>query len=108
MNPYENGLDALEGIGRSRPDLVLLDISLPGMDGMEVLERLRRDEKLSGLPVVALTAHAMRGDRDLYLRHGFDGYISKPIVDETILIETIVDLLEKRSCKASALPSATQ
>src|SRR5258705_1333368 len=53
---YENGNDALAGITRSRPDLVLLDISLPGMDGNEILQRIRRDVTLRDLPVIALTA----------------------------------------------------
>lgn len=94
MDSYEDGLAALEGIGRHPPDLVLLDISLPGMDGTEVLGRLRRDKRLVDLPVVALTAHAMYGDRTTYLSMGFNGYISKPIVDESLLIGTIVGLLD--------------
>jgi two-component system, cell cycle response regulator DivK len=86
---YENGADAMAGLVASLPDLVLLDISLPGMDGNEILARIRADESLKRLPVIALTAHAMSGDREKYLAAGFNDYITKPIVDETILLSAI-------------------
>jgi two-component system cell cycle response regulator DivK len=92
---YDNGIDALKGITGSRPDLVLLDISLPGMDGNEILQRIRADVTLRQLPVIALTAHAMAGDREKFLAAGFDDYITKPIVDETILSASIKRLLGK-------------
>ena len=83
---YDNGIDALNGLSHQLPDLVLLDISLPGMDGNEILARIRADERLRKLPVIALTAHAMSGDREKYLAAGFNDYITKPIVDETLLL----------------------
>jgi CheY-like chemotaxis protein len=86
---YDNGIDALAGLSASLPELVLLDISLPGMDGNEILIRIRADEKLRHLPVIALTAHAMSGDREKYLAAGFNDYITKPIVDETLLLGAI-------------------
>lgn len=86
---YENGVDALAGLAAALPDLVLLDISLPGMDGNEILARIRADTQLRKLPVIALTAHAMSGDREKYLAAGFNDYITKPIVDETILLGAI-------------------
>ena len=86
---FDNGVDALAAFARSLPDVVLLDISLPGMDGNEILIRIRADERLRMLPVIALTAHAMAGDREKYLRAGFDDYVTKPIVDETELIRAI-------------------
>ena len=86
---YENGTDALAGLAASLPDLVLLDISLPGMDGNEILARIRADNVLRKLPVIALTAHAMSGDREKYLAAGFNDYITKPIVDETLLLAAI-------------------
>lgn len=86
---YENGVDALAGLAAALPDLVLLDISLPGMDGNEILARIRADEALRRLPVIALTAHAMSGDREKYLAAGFDDYITKPIVDETLLLSAM-------------------
>jgi CheY-like chemotaxis protein len=90
---YDNGVSALDGMRASPPDLVLLDISLPGMDGMEVLERMKRDDQLKGLPVIALTAHAAKGDRERFLGAGFDDYMTKPILDETLLIDGIARLL---------------
>jgi two-component system, cell cycle response regulator DivK len=63
----------------TRPDLVLMDLSLPGIDGWEALRQLRADGRTRDLRIVALTAHAMAGTRDEALAAGFDGYLSKPI-----------------------------
>ena len=92
---YENGRDALDDLGRQPPRLVLLDISLPGMSGVEVLRHIRADPRLRGLPVVALTAHAMAGDRESYLAAGFDDYVAKPIVDESVLLRAIERCLSR-------------
>lgn len=89
ISEYETGVEAVEGLGRDRPDLVLLDISLPEMDGTEVLAWIRGHPTLEDLPVVALTAHAMAGDRERYLAAGFDDYVTKPIIDEDVLIGAI-------------------
>src|SRR5271169_884134 len=89
VTEYENGFAALDGLPLQKPDLVLLDVSLPEMDGTEVLSRLRADPRLHELPVIALTAHAMAGDREKYLAAGFDDYVSKPIIDERLLLEAI-------------------
>ena len=86
---YENGPQALEGLARALPDLVLLDISLPGMDGNEILSEIRRDGRMRHLPIIALTAHAMAGDRERFLDAGFNDYITKPIVDESLLLNAI-------------------
>jgi CheY-like chemotaxis protein len=67
------------------PDLVLMDIHLPGMDGLSVVRALKEDERMQGIPILALTAHAMRGDKDRFLEAGCDGYISKPIDVKTFL-----------------------
>jgi two-component system, cell cycle response regulator DivK len=61
------------------PDLVLMDLGLPGMDGWQALTAIRADDRSAGLRVVAFTAHAMVGDRERALAWGFDGYLSKPI-----------------------------
>jgi len=90
---YETGLSALAGFQARMPDLVLLDVSLPGMDGLAIVSRLRADAKLRKLPVMALTAHAMHGDRQRFLQAGFDEYVSKPIVDENVLFAAIEKLL---------------
>lgn len=90
---FESGEAALAGLEAARPDLVLMDISLPIMDGTAVLERMRADPALRDIPVIALTAHAMRGDREKYLALGFDDYVTKPVVDDTDLFEPIERLL---------------
>ena len=63
------------------------------MDGTEVLEWVRAQDELKNLPVIALTAHAMEGDREKYLEMGFDEYVTKPIVDEDVLVGAIQRLL---------------
>jgi len=91
----EDGEAALAILDKMAFDLVLLDISLPKMDGKAVLKEIRRRDRTKDLPTIALTAHAMRGDKENYLSLGFDDYLSKPIVDDEALIETIERLLEK-------------
>jgi len=61
------------------PDLVLMDIQLPDFDGIEALRRLRTDERTAAIPVLAVTAQAMLGDRERFLAAGFDGYVAKPV-----------------------------
>ena len=75
----EDGESALRMVRKEPPDLVLLDIQMPGMDGYEVLRRLRADAATASLRVVACTAYAMAGDEDKALAAGFNGYITKPI-----------------------------
>jgi two-component system, cell cycle response regulator DivK len=70
------------------PALVLMDVQLPGIDGIEALAQLRRDARTESIPVLALTAQAMHGDRERFLDAGFDGYLSKP-VNVIELIETV-------------------
>lgn len=89
LSEYESGTSAMEGLVQDNPDLVLLDISLPDMEGTDVLRWIRDQEELKNTPVVALTAHAMAGDREKFLAEGFSDYVTKPIVDESILMETI-------------------
>jgi two-component system, cell cycle response regulator DivK len=86
---YGTGFEAFQGFRNAVPDLILLDISLPGMDGVEVLSQLRNDQRLRHIPVIALTAHAVSGDREQYLAAGFDDYIAKPIVDDDAFVLAI-------------------
>jgi two-component system cell cycle response regulator len=81
----DNGFTGLEAAGRERPDLIICDIQLPGIDGYEVAARLKRHDQLQAIPRVAITALAMVGDRDRVLKAGFDGYIAKPITPETFV-----------------------
>jgi len=79
ITPAEDGFKALERVKNTKFDLILLDMQLPGMDGPEVLEKLKADPATSTVPVVALTAHAMSGDEARLIAAGCAGYISKPI-----------------------------
>ena len=84
------GEDAVELAVSHIPELVLMDVQLPGIDGVEALARLRRDERTESIPVLALTAQAMDGDRERFLAAGFDGYVSKP-VDVAELLRTVAE-----------------
>jgi two-component system cell cycle response regulator DivK len=74
-----SGSEAVELATEHAPDLVLLDIQLPDLDGVEVLRRLRGNERTGAIPILAVTAQAMLGDRERFLAAGFDGYVSKPV-----------------------------
>ena len=89
ITEYASGLEAIEGFRQNRPDVVILDISLPEMDGTEILRRIRIDPLLKDLSVIALTAHSMVGDREKYLSAGFNDYVAKPILDMAVLFTTI-------------------
>lgn len=87
-----DGEEAVRVARREHPDLILMDLSLPGMDGWEATRRLKADSTSADIPVIALTAHAMRGDDKRALDAGCDAYLTKPI-DETALFEKIDALL---------------
>jgi two-component system cell cycle response regulator DivK len=89
-----DGLEALRYARLTRPDLIILDIHMPGADGFGVLAELRKDDDLAATPVMALTASAMDGDRQRALRAGFDGYVSKPI-PLSVLREEVERLLRR-------------
>ena len=84
--------EALEILGYFRPKLILMDIQLPGMDGLELTRRLKADPSTRGIVILALTAYAMKGDDQKMLEAGCDGYISKP-VDTRTLPEKIKEYL---------------
>ena len=91
-----------------KPDWDFLDISLPGIDGIEVLRRIRSDDDLRQIPVFALTAHAMIGDRERFLALGFDGYVGKPILDLRTLTNVIENAARRGCCKIKLLHSTSQ
>lgn len=95
IREYESGLEALEGISNDPPGLILMDISLPGLDGPTLLARLRADPSLPRIPAIAVTAHAMAGDRERFLGMGFDGYVAKPILDDELLMAAVEEHLGK-------------
>jgi two-component system, cell cycle response regulator DivK len=74
-----NGFEALDLVRKLRPDLILMDIQLPGMDGLAAITQLRQDDATRTIPVIALTALAMKGDEERIRAGGFDGYIGKPM-----------------------------
>ncbi len=75
----QDGIVGLAMVRKIKPPLVLLDIGLPGIDGIEVVGHIKADEELCDIPVIALTASAMRGDRERFLNAGCDDYLSKPV-----------------------------
>ena len=87
------GLEALSIAREQRPDLILMDIQLPEISGLEVTKWLKEDEDLAGLPVVAVTAFAMKGDEERIRQGGCEAYISKPI-SVTGFLDTIRRLLD--------------
>ena len=93
IEEFATGVEAIQAFRQRRPDVVILDISLPEMDGTEILRLIRSDARLQDLPVIALTAHAMVGDREKYLNAGFDDYVAKPILDMNLLFSAIRRLL---------------
>jgi two-component system cell cycle response regulator DivK len=82
-----NAEDGLAIAQRERPDLVLMDIQLPGMDGITALRKLREDERTSAIPVVALTASVMKADRERFESAGFDAFMQKPVDVRTFAAE---------------------
>lgn len=82
-----NGRTGLATARQARPDMVLCDLQMPGMDGYDVARRFKHDPDLIDVPLVAVTAYAMVGDRDKVLAAGFDGYIPKPINPELFVSE---------------------
>jgi CheY-like chemotaxis protein len=81
----EEALALTQNGSDSTPDLILMDIHLPGMDGLSVVRAMKANARTARIPILALTAHAMRGDKDRFLEAGCDGYISKPIDVKTFL-----------------------
>lgn len=82
--------DGLEGLALAQSetfDLILMDINLPGMDGYELTGRLKKMQRLAGVPIIAMTANVMKGDREKTLAAGCDGYIQKPVDVDQLPIE---------------------
>ena len=84
----EDGAAGIARAAEERPDLILMDLSLPVIDGWEATRRLKADEALKSIPVIAVTAHAMQGDEEKARAAGCDDYVTKPI-DEDLLLEKI-------------------
>jgi two-component system sensor histidine kinase/response regulator len=96
-----NGLAALAALEKDRFDVVLMDVQMPEMDGLEATARIREREQLTGehVYVIAMTAHAMKGDRERYLDSGMDAYLPKPIAQQDLF-----DIVESRPSRGAAAP----
>ncbi len=100
-----DGEEGLEAARREIPDLIICDLQMPKLDGYEVVRQIRLDPRLSKLPLVAVTAFTMRGDRDKVLAAGFDGYLGKPIVPEEFVSQVEAFLPPDR--RSTVRPTAT-
>lgn len=89
------GLDGVERARTLLPDLILMDVSLPGIDGWEATRRLKADPTTRDIPVIAVTAHAMATDRDRAIAAGCDGYLAKPVAPQ-VVVGTVARYLAER------------
>lgn len=102
VDEAENGQEVLVKLAQSKPDVLLLDLSMPVMDGYTTLKKIRENASTASLTVVAVTAYAMRGDREKAIEAGFDGYLSKPI-DASLLDAELKRVWNKLElCKTNA------
>lgn len=97
-----NGQEVLDAIRQSRPDVLLLDLGMPVMDGFTTLARIRENSILATLPVVAVTAFAMRGDQEKTIAAGFDGYLSKPL--NSASLDAVLQRIWNKRDDAKAVP----
>jgi two-component system cell cycle response regulator DivK len=79
MLEAETGMDSLVIAAEKTPDLILMDVNIPGMDGLETTVKMKQNPRLAHIPVIALTANAMKGDKERCLAAGCDGYMQKPV-----------------------------
>jgi len=89
--------EAFDALKTERPDLIVMDIQLPGMDGLEVTRKIKEQQATANIPVVAVTSYAMKGDREKALAAGCAGYVTKPIDKDTFIQEVARHLDGKRS-----------
>ncbi len=92
-----NGKEAIDIISAEKPDLILMDLNMPVMDGVTAARHIKKDEKFSSIPLLALTASAMKGDEQKILGEGFDGYVPKPIELKRLLDSVAEGLKNKTS-----------
>jgi CheY-like chemotaxis protein len=100
VDEARDGQVTLQMIEETRPDILLLDIGMPVLDGFAVVRKIRENPRMATLPVLAVTAYAMQGDREKILNSGFDGYLSKP-VNAVALVEELKRLLSKGDSRST-------
>ncbi len=100
-----NGQEALDMLHSGNYQLVLMDVQMPVLDGLEASQRIRAEERYAGLPIIAMTAHAMNGDRERCLKAGMNEYLAKP-VDHKHLIAVVEQFLKQKSSPRAAAPPA--
>lgn len=91
-----NGLQGLEALQHMQATLILLDLSMPVMDGWQALRRIKADPNFCNIPVVAISAHAIHGDKERALAAGFDGYLTKPVNVRNLIADLRTALAEKQ------------
>jgi two-component system, cell cycle response regulator DivK len=103
-----NGIEALEKAFELVPDLILMDLSLPGMDGWEATRRLKADERTKRIPVVALTGHALAGHSEGARQAGCDAFVTKPCLPDALVVEIrrMLDQTQKKSKTGSSTAHA--
>lgn len=96
VDEAENGAEGILKARTKLPDLILMDIAIPLVDGWEAVQRLKRDPATAGIPIVALTAHAMPADREKAIQVGCDGYLAKPCEPRAV-VEEVKRILESKT-----------
>jgi len=103
-----DGLEALTILKRNHFDLILMDIQMPNLDGVETTLAIRSSNEIfSKIPIIAITAHAMAGDREIFLQSGMNGYLSKPIIIEdlnNVINQTLANANRQRADEALIYP----
>ena len=95
-----NGRDGVDAARLQKPDLILMDLGMPEMDGWQAAQKLKSSEATSSIPLYALTAHALPSERHRAIQAGYDGYVTKPIDMQTFL-DTINETFEKMNRRSS-------
>lgn len=101
VHTANNGTEGLDLLKHISPTMILLDLTMPEMDGWNMFEEVRRNPDLAHIPVIAVTAHAMVGDRERVLNSGFDHYIAKPFTMQTLLASLLSYFESGRSSRAN-------
>ncbi len=105
VTPVWDGLEAIKAVESRHFDAVLMDMQMPKMDGYEATRTIRRNPQFSELPIIALTAHALKGDKEKCLAAGMNGYITKP-VNQELLLKTLLDSIKTQGLKTESKPSS--